>query len=119
MESSQDHAEMSDWGSLRPMPPTEHTPLSRRPSGPTFQPSFLLLLLYLIGFFFVTALLLILPELLKVLAEVAPGPEQQEIAQEVARKAARPKILPALAVSFVLTAVGAYLEVLPGFRKRG
>jgi hypothetical protein len=119
MESSQDHAEISDWGSLRPMPPTEHTPLSHRPSGPTFQPSFLLLLLYLIGFFFVTALLLIRPELLEVLAEVPPGPEQQEIAQEVARKAARPKILPALAISFVLTAVGAYREVLPGFRKRG
>lgn len=110
---------MSDWGSLRAMPPTEYTPLPHQPSRPTFQPSFLLLLLYLIGFFFIAALLLILPELLEVLAEVPPGPEQQEIAQEVARKAARPRILPALAIAFVLTAVGAYLEILPGFRKRG
>jgi hypothetical protein len=101
------------------MPSTEHTPLPRRPGSPTFQPAFLLLLLYLIGFFFVAALLLILPELLEVLAEVPPGPEQQEIAREVARRAAGPRILPALAISFVLTAVGAYLEILPGFRKRG
>lgn len=101
------------------MSPTGYTPLSHRPRGPGFRPHFLLLVLYVIGLFFAIALLLILPELLKVLAEVPTGPEQQEAAQQVAREAARPKILPAFLISLLVTAAGAYLEILPGFRNRG
>jgi hypothetical protein len=100
------------------MPPTEHRPLPPRPREATFHPRFLLTLLYLVGFFFAAALLLILPELLEVLAEVPPGPEQQEIAKRAAQRAAGPKLLPALVISLLLTVGGTYLEVLPGLRER-
>jgi len=91
---------------------------SRR-RAPTFQPRFTLSLLYLAGFFFLYAILLILPELLGVLAEVAPGPEQQELAREVAREAARPRLVIAAALSLLTTAAGGYYRVLPGMRTPG
>lgn len=100
------------------MTPSEHAPLPPRRREVTFYPRFLLTLLYLVGFFFAAALLFILPELLKVLAEVPPGPEQQEIAKQAAHRAAGPKLLPALVISLFLTIGGTVLEVLPGLRQR-
>jgi hypothetical protein len=72
--------------------------------------------LYLVGFFVLYALLLILPDLLDVLAQVPPGPEQEAIAREVAREAAAPRLLPAFALALVTAALGAYYRVLPGLR---
>ena len=100
------------------MPLTEHTPLPPRPREASFHPRFLLTILYLMGFFFAAALLLILPELLEVLAEVPPGPEQQEIAKQAAQRAVGPRLLPALIISVLATAAGTYLEVLPGLREQ-
>jgi hypothetical protein len=100
------------------MPLTEHTPLPPRPREASFHPRFLLTILYLMSFFFAAALLLILPELLEVLAEVPPGPEQQEIAKQAAQRAVGPRLLPALIISVLATAAGTYLEVLPGLREQ-
>jgi hypothetical protein len=72
--------------------------------------------LYLVGFFVLYALLLILPDLLDVLAQVPPGPEQEAIAREVAREAAAPRLLPALALALATAGLGAYYRVLPGLR---
>jgi hypothetical protein len=87
----------------------------RRP--PAFKPSFTLLIAYVVGFFVAYALLLILPELLSVLAEVPPGPEQQEIAEQVARDAARPRIAYAVALTLITVGLGSYLKILPGLRQ--
>ena len=56
--------------------------LGRRP--PAFRPSFTLSLLYMAGFFVLFAVLLILPSLLEVLAEVPVGPEQEQAAYDIA-----------------------------------
>jgi hypothetical protein len=90
-------------------------PLRRR--APVFKPSFTLALLYLAGFFTLYALLLILPELLNVLADVPPGPEQQKIAEQVARDAARPRLAYAMALAVGSVGLGAYLKILPGLKQ--
>jgi hypothetical protein len=97
-------------------PPQGTPPLPRRRS-PVFRPSYTLLMAYVVGFFVLYALLLILPELLRVLSEVPPGPEQQRIAEEVAREAARPRIAYAVALSLASVGLGAYLKILPGLKK--
>ncbi len=97
-------------------PPHPHLPPRRRP--PVFRPSFTLSLLYLVVFFFAFALLLILPELTKVLAEVPPGPEQEQIAREVAREAARPRLLYAVGLALGCLGLGVYLDILPGLKRR-
>ena len=98
------------------MQPPQQSPLPRR-RAPAFKPSFSLLILYVVGFFVLYALLLILPELLRVLAEVPPGPEQQEIAEQVARDAARPRVAYALGLALLSVGLGAYLKILPGLKK--
>ncbi len=75
-------------------------------------------MLYVAGFFFVYALLLILPELLRVLAEVPPGPEQERIASEVAQRAAAPRLLWAVGLALAAVGLGSYLQVLPGLKRR-
>ena len=78
-----------------------------------------LALVYLFGFFGLYCLLLVAPELLDVLATVPPGPEQQEVAEQVVREAVRPRLLPALLLAMLTTALGGYFQVLPGFRASG
>ena len=63
-------------------------------------------------------LLLTLPELLAVLSRVPPGPEQQQIAEQVAREAARPRLLAGLLLALGAVGLGSYLQLLPGLRKR-
>ena len=92
------------------------TPPPRRPS-PAFSPRFTIGLLYLIGFFFLYSLLLVLPQLLDVLARVPPGPDQQEIAREVARQAIRPRLAIVLALAVLSTGLGGYYQILPGMRE--
>ena len=55
---------------LRPSRPSR--PLPRRRAEYGFQPRMALGIIYVLGLFFVYALLLVLPELLEVLREVAP-----------------------------------------------
>jgi hypothetical protein len=88
--------------------------LARRP--PPFRPNVTLGLLYLVFFFFLFSLLLILPGLLEVLAEVPPGPAQEAAAYEVARELARPRIYSSIALSVATVAIGSYYKVLPGMR---
>lgn len=98
---------------------TPHGSLPQRRSRPApFRPSFTLALAYVAGFFALYALLMILPELLRVLAEVPPGPEQQELAAEAAREAARPRLAYALAAALASVGLGSYLRILPGLKSR-
>ena len=73
--------------------------------------------LYVGGFFVVFAFLLILPELLAVLRDVPPGPEQERIAHEVAQRAAGPRLLWALGLALAALGLGSYLQVLPGLKR--
>ena len=88
--------------------------LGRRP--PAFRPKFTVALIYLAVLFILFALLLILPSLLEVLAEVPPGPEQEKIAYEVARGVAGPRLYSAAALSIATVILGSYYKVLPGMR---
>lgn len=96
--------------------PDNHPILSKR-RAPAFRPSFTLGLVYLVGFFFLFALLFIMPELLTVLRDVPAGPEQEAVAQQVAREAAGPRLVWALLAAVSSVALGSYLEVLPGMRR--
>jgi hypothetical protein len=96
--------------------PPEH-PLSGRRRAPAIRPSFTLALVYLLAFFVVFSLLLIMPELMGVLRDVAPGPEQERVAQEVARKAFGPRAIYALGLALAAVGLGSYLRVLPGLRR--
>lgn len=91
-------------------------PPRRRP--PAFRPSFTLSALYMAGFFFLFAMLFVMPELLRVLREVPPGPEQQAIAQEAAAAAARPRLIYAVLAALATVGLGAWLQILPGLRPR-
>ena len=71
-------------------------------------------LLYLLFFFFAFGLLLVSPELLEILRDLPPGPEQQERAQEIVREAIRPRLPVAGALALLTTVLGSYFQVLPG-----
>lgn len=88
-----------------------------RSRAPTFQPRFTLSLLYLFGFFLLYCLLFIAPELYEVLRNVPTGPEQEQAAQEVARRAVRPRLPFALAAALVTTVAAARAGWLPGMRR--
>jgi hypothetical protein len=89
-----------------------------RKVGTAFQPRFTLSILYLFGFFFLYCLLLVAPSLLEVAKTVPPGPEQQEVAQQVAREVVRPRLWIAVALAALTTVLGAHYRVLPGLRPR-
>lgn len=74
-------------------------------------------MLYVVGFFFLYIVALVLPELIQVVAQVEPGPEQERIAEQIAREAARPRLLVALVLSLVTVGAGAYYQLLPGLRR--
>lgn len=87
-----------------------------RKSPPVFRPRFLLSLLYLAAFFLVFSLLLIAPELLEVLNTIPTGPEQERLAEEVARDAIGPRLPIAIGLSLLALGVGGYYQRLPGLR---
>lgn len=98
------------------MDPQEHPILSRR-RAPVFRPTFTLALLYLAGFFAVFVFLLVLPELLTVLRDVPPGPEQERVAREMVQAVAAPRLPWAVALAVAAVGLGSYLKVLPGLRR--
>lgn len=100
-----------------PFEPGEHPILDRR-RPPAFRPSFTLALLYLAGFFVAFAFLLIMPELVAVLRDVPPGPEQEAIAREVAQRVAQPRLVPALLLALGAVGLGSWLQILPGLKPR-
>ena len=91
-------------------------PIRRRP--PAYRPTALLGILYFAVIFFVIGLLLVMPELMKVLETVPPGPEQQELANRVAHEAIRPRMPIALVLAVGVTALGGYFGILPGLKPR-
>lgn len=96
------------------MPETSTPPRRRRPPG--FRPSFTLSLLYVAGFFFVYAFLMVLPQLLDLLSSMPPGPEQEQAARRIAHEGAHP--LAAFLLSLATTALATHFQVLPGMRPR-
>ncbi|MCZ6464331.1 MAG: hypothetical protein O7A09_08320 [Proteobacteria bacterium] len=95
---------------------SDPVPRPRMPRTPSFTPRFTLVILYLFVFFMATSLLLILPDLMDVLAEVPTGPEQQRVAEERARAAMSGRLLPAFFLAVVGVGLGTYYRVLPGLR---
>ena len=85
-------------------------------AGPQFRPVAVLGLLYFAAFFFVFGLLLVAPELVKVMETIEPGPEQQAAAQEAVHAVFQPRLPFALVLALVTTAAGAFFRLLPGFR---
>lgn len=94
----------------------ERPPIRTRARVPGFQPRFTLMLLYLAVFFFAFSLLLVLPDLLKLLSTMPPGPEQQAAAREAARRAMAGRALPIFLLSLAAAGVGGYYRILPGMR---
>ena len=97
--------------------PPDH-PLHGRRRAPEFRPSFTLALLYGVAFFFLYAFLLVMPELLSILQQVEPGPDQQEAATRAVQEAFRPRFPWAVGLALATLALGARLEVLPGLTRR-
>ncbi len=96
-----------------------HPPPRRRPQRPTLRPRFTLSILYLFVFFMLYALLLVSPALFDVAQSLPPGPEQQEVARQVAKQAAQPRLWMAALAAVVTTGIGIYAGVLPGMRSEG
>ena len=102
-------------------PASNPDPTRRPPTRPApFQPRFTLSLLYLFVFFLLYSLLLIAPELSAIVAPA--GPEQEEAvkqaASEIARNAARPRLLWAFGASLLSVLAGSHYGFLPGLRPR-
>ncbi len=62
------------------------------------------------------ALILVVPELVRVLESTPPGPEQQEAAKELVHAVFRPRLPFAVALAIGATAAGIWFKVLPGLR---
>ncbi len=90
----------------------------RRPRPPVFQPRFTIGLLYLCGFFFAYALLIVAPPLWELWQSLPPGAEADEQAlaraSELARERLRPHLAIALAAALATTALGSWTGLLPG-----
>jgi hypothetical protein len=72
-----------------------------------------LAILYLFAFFLVYCAILIAPALWKVLVSIPPGPEQQAVAEQVARDTLRPRLLFAFLAALASVAVGTWKRILP------
>jgi len=90
--------------------------LAPRRGGATFRPRFTLTLLYFFAFLLLFAFALAVPALLEVLRSTPPGPEQQAIAREAARRAVGPRLPIAAFAALVVTGIGICTRALPGFR---
>ena len=87
----------------------------RRPA-PVFQPRFVLSLLYLAACFVFFCFALMAPQLYEVLQSVPTGPEQQEVAERVARETIAPRLPIALVLSLFTVGLAGYYQKLPGMR---
>jgi hypothetical protein len=88
----------------------------KRNSAPVFQPRFVLSLLYLAAFFVFYCFVLMAPQLIEVLNTVPTGPEQQELAEQVARETLAPRLPIVIALTLVTLGVLGYYQRLPGLR---
>lgn len=91
---------------------------------PPYRASFTLTLLYLFGFFVLFALLFALPDLLRAVAQLPPGPEELseeelELAKRIAQRAlVGGRLYLAVGCSVVTIGLSTYLNVLPGLKRR-
>ncbi|MCH2173324.1 hypothetical protein MK489_21330 [Myxococcota bacterium] len=102
------------------MPEPTHPPARRRSAAQPFKPRFTLSLLYLLGSFFVFALLLVTPALLEALQTLPEhlSPEEElEVARSIARDTLRPRLGIAIAAAILTVGIGAYTQRLPGLRE--
>jgi hypothetical protein len=81
-----------------------------------FRPRFTLTILYFSAFLLLFGLAAAAPALVEVLRTTPPGPEQEAIAREAARRAVGPRLPIATAAALVATGIGIYARLLPGFR---
>ncbi len=95
-----------------PRPPSP----PRRKPAPVFRPRFLLSLMYLAAFFVFYCFVLMAPELFEVLQSVPTGPEQERLAEQVARETLAPRLPVAIALSLATVGLAAYYQRLPGLR---
>lgn len=82
----------------------------------TFRPRFTLTILYFAAFLLLFCAALAAPALVEVLRTTPPGPEQEAIAREAARRAVGPHLPIAVLAALVVTGIGIYARLLPGFR---
>ncbi len=96
-----------------PLPPRRPRP------APTFRPQFTLTVVYLFGFFMLYALMLIAPTMIESYRALPPGASQEdlELASDIARRAARPRLWIAGVAALASVALGSYTGVLPGTRR--
>jgi len=84
--------------------------------GATFRPRFTLTILYFFAFLLLFCAALAAPALVDVLRSTPPGPEQESVAREAARRAVAPRLPIAVLAALVATGVGISARLLPGFR---
>lgn len=77
-----------------------------------------MMLLYVAAFFVLYCLLFALPDLVRLAITTPPGPEQEELAKQLAYTAVRPKLLIVFVAAVATVAAGAYTGWLPGLRPR-
>ncbi len=75
------------------------------------------MLAYFFGFFFLFCALLVAPALVGLAVSMAPGPELQARAQQVAHDTIRGRLPLAFLAALVTTGLGLYTRVLPGLRE--
>jgi hypothetical protein len=86
-------------------------------TGPQFRPVAILGLLYFAAFFFLFGLLLVVPEMARVLEDTPGSPEEQEAAAKASVHAIfRPRMPFAIFFALLGTGAGAHFKLLPGFR---
>ena len=80
------------------------------------KPRFTLAILYIFGFFFLYCFLLVAPALWEVLQSTPVGPEQEEVAAQVAKETIQPRLWIAFVAAVATVALGMSRGVLPGTR---
>jgi hypothetical protein len=90
---------------------------ARRPA-PTFRARGTIGLFWLAGFFFAFSLLQVLPDLVSLLGQVPATPEQERALEQAAQEVAHGgvNVYVSLALALGTTALGTWLQVLPGMR---
>ena len=84
--------------------------------GATFRPRFTLTILYFFAFLLLFCGAFAAPALVDVLRATPPGPEQEAVAREAARRALDARVPLAALAALVVTGIGIYARLLPGFR---
>lgn len=87
------------------------------PPRASLRPQFTVVMLYLFGFFFVFALALATPALIRSFIALPPEAQQDlELAKSVARDALRERLPWAFGAAVAATALGSLTKRLPGLR---